>query len=130
MAASFRIKDVRSKAVVVITRIGEKKSHSELWALTVTNKATVCARCRKALPHKKEVFSPISNALHRAERLCVPCVRELVLELLPPGCGRCTRGFIRCADPECATCANDRDWECVNSEECECWSKGYVIVRS
>jgi len=34
------------------------------------------------------------------------------------GCQRCTKGFIRCDDPECWTCASDRDPECPRATHC------------
>lgn len=34
------------------------------------------------------------------------------------GCPRCTRGYIRCEDPECAICASDNDPRCPNSTPC------------
>lgn len=37
---------------------------------------------------------------------------------VPTGCPHCTRGFIRCADPECATCASDNDPDCPNATRC------------
>lgn len=36
----------------------------------------------------------------------------------PIKCPRCTRGFIRCSDPECATCASDNDPACPNATRC------------
>jgi len=35
-----------------------------------------------------------------------------------PGCSRCTRGFIRCHDPECAVCASDNDPDCPDATRC------------
>lgn len=36
----------------------------------------------------------------------------------PPSCTRCTRGYIRCDDPECGLCADDADPQCPRATAC------------
>lgn len=44
-------------------------------------------------------------------------------------CRRCTRGFIRCSDPECGTCASDNDPDCPNAKPCpDCRWRDYLLT--
>lgn len=75
--ADFKVTGVLSTEIVRVKRSGEKTTHQELWVQAKVRKPCPCARCRFPQPSKALVFAPISNALHRAERLCQLCVAEL-----------------------------------------------------
>lgn len=80
MRADFKVTGVLSGELVRVERSGEKATHHELWVQAKVRKPRPCARCRFPQPTGSLVFAPISNALHRSERLCQLCVAELRAE--------------------------------------------------